>query len=388
MAHFNRVPSGERISGHVVTVAPSSVTIGLWGYLDFGGIELRVTSSNPRITVTPGAISGNSRQWVVTGVAGQDARLEAVPTTGGALWDFCEVHFRSGAHGGEVAVRSILEEIFGTSSSNHLIPATVPGHQLINMATFRAGDASNTPDFTFTPAKQARLGVFAARRGSVERAAILLLPETGAPDRVLVGITQGFGQNTAYYQSLGWSNPLSPRLITDVARRFVRERWAPQMLASKKNMAMLLPVRAEGDELGPFRDGAFLRQVLEFISVATLRAFTYAHVEMFTYSSGIGDLNGMLPSVQSNLSLEAVYNLDPAGGHAASARAGVARRQFLSGQTTHGSPRAGFEFLPLSRWANEQDFPAVNPRISGQAFNYLHNGVLPGYCLYLGIQTS
>jgi len=78
-------------------------------------------------------------------------------------------------------------------------------------------------------------------------------------------------------------------------------------------MAFVLPVRAQGDELGPFRDGAFIREVLESMSQATGRAFGYQHVEMFCFSSGIYDLNNILPSVRSNLNLEAVYNLDPAG---------------------------------------------------------------------------
>jgi hypothetical protein len=151
-------------------------------------------------------------------------------------------------------------------------------------------------------------------------------------------------------------------------------------------MAFLLPVRAQGDELGPFRDGAFLREVLESASAATSRAFTYDHVEMFTFSSGIYDLNAMLPSVRSSLNLEAIYNLDPAGGTPAHSTA--LTRQFLSGQTTHGQARAGFELLSLPRGANENDFASVNPNDSNQVFNYLHNGVLPSYCLYLGIQRS
>jgi hypothetical protein len=315
--------------------------------------------------------------------------LDAAPA-GGNPWDSIEVHFRAGQHAaGGVEVRPILMQLTGNAGTNNLVPATVPVHYLITESTFRAGEPSNTPLFVQGGGWRARVGVFAARQGSLERAAILLLPESATPDRVLVGITHVFGQskeNQAYYANLGWSDPLSPRLIADVTTRFVHQRWGPQVLASKKNMAFLLPVRAQGDELGPFKDGAFLREVLESISVSTGRAFTYDHVEMFAYSSGIYALNAMLPSIRSSLNLDVVYNLDPAGGIAA--HSGVRNKQFLSGQTTHGQGRPGFELMPLARWANESDFSRVNPNNHQQVFAYLHNGVLPSYCLYLGIQLS
>jgi hypothetical protein len=301
-----------------------------------------------------------------------------------------EVHFRTGQHAaGGVEVRPILAQLTGNAGTNNLMPATVPGHYLINQSTFRAGDLSNAPSFTRGSGWRARIGAFAARQGNVERAAILLLPESATPDRVLVGITHVFGQsreNRAYYGNLGWSDPLSPRLIADVTTRFVHQRWGPQVLASKKNMAFLLPVRAQGNELGPFQDGAFLREALEAISAATGRAFTYDHVEMFGYSSGIYALNAMIPSVRGSLNLEVVYNLDPAGG--IPIHAGPAAKQFLSGQTTHGQGRPGFELMNLPRWANENDFASINPNNQNAVFNYLHNGVLPSYCLYLGIQLS
>jgi hypothetical protein len=389
MANFQSVPRGDRISGQTLIVAPPSVTVGVWGYLASPGNEVLVTSSDPAVRVARGSIVGNVRLWVVTGAAGQQARLEAAPA-GGGVWDSIEVHFRAGHHAsGGVDVRPILAQLTGSAGTNNLIPATLPLHFLMRESTFRPGDPSNTPSFVSAGGWRARVGVFAARQGSLERAAILLLPETGTPDRVLVGITHVFAQskdNRAYYGGLGWSDPLSPRLIADVTTRFVHRRWGPQVLASKKNMAFLLPVRAQGDELGPFRDGAFLREVLESASAATSRAFTYDHVEMFTFSSGIYDLNAMLPSVRSSLNLEAIYNLDPAGGTPAHSTA--LTRQFLSGQTTHGQARAGFELMSLPRWANENDFASVNPNDSNQVFNYLHNGVLPSYCLYLGIQRS
>lgn len=96
MAHFHRMPNGERISEQTLPVAGTSVTIGLWGYLDFAQQELTVTSSDPRIRVTRHTIVGNSRLWIVTGEVGASARLEAF-TSYGHRWDYCTVEFRPSA---------------------------------------------------------------------------------------------------------------------------------------------------------------------------------------------------------------------------------------------------------------------------------------------------
>ena len=216
--------------------------------------------------------------------------------------------------------------------------------------------------------------------------------EIGRGLLVLVGVTHGFGQNAGYYSSVGWADPLSPALILDVGRRFVRDRWGPQMLASKKNLAMFLIVRARGLELGPFAaSGGFLKQSLAAVAQLTGGAFRHEKVEFFTYSSGIYDLNPLLASAQSHMNIGAIYSLDPAGAHNASHPRGAAVKQFLSGQT--GRPSAGFEYMPLNRWENEADYESVHPsdrrmRPTIGLFDYLHNHCMPDYCLYLGIQLS
>ena len=72
---------------------------------------------------------------------------------------------------------------------------------------------------------------------------------------------------------------------------------------------------------------------------------------------------------------------DPAGGVGVGARTRV---QFLSGQTTFGGGGPGFEFMPHPRWKFESSF-RQNER---DLFGYLHNNVMPNYCLHLGIQLS
>jgi hypothetical protein len=131
------------------------------------------------------------------------------------------------------------------------------------------------------------------------------------------------------------------------------------MMASGKSMAMLLPIRAKGHgELGPFAHAAFLKKVLHLIAAQT-EAFAPQSIEMFSFSSGIFGLNAPLPGMRGNLA--AVYNIDPTGGTAAGVH-GIKAWQVLSGFTTHGKGRAGFEFLSENRWAHEDKFSVRNDK--------------------------
>lgn len=385
MAHFHKVPGGERISGGVLTVNSGSITIGLWSPADHAGQELTVRSNNANVSVTRAAMAGASRNWTVAGSDGQTARLQAI-TSNNHVWDEVHIVFRTGNNASNITVLPITKLVDGRDPVNGLVPTSIPQIDIVDVASFRAGDAGNKPRFTVSPAKQARIGVFACSKGTATRAAVLLLPATGTPDRVLIGITHGFGQNAQYYGNLGWSDPLSVPLIQDVARRFVIARWGAQMLASRKQMALVMPVRARGagGELGPFgSDGEFVKQALNSIALATGGAFRPATVEAFTFSSGIHELTAFLGNARGQLSIGAVYNLDPAGAHSAPDVRGASRKQFLSGQT--GGPKAGFEYLPESRWENE---PYFHNRSGADLFNYLHNHCLPKYCLHLGIQLT
>ncbi|MBC8165147.1 MAG: hypothetical protein H7Y20_04640, partial [Bryobacteraceae bacterium] len=365
-------------------------TLGLWSPHDFANVELDVRSNATTVRCVKQGMSGASRLWQITGTDGATARLDAFDSANGS-WDNVFVTFTSAAGsaaGGEtVLVRSITAEVnSGIEDANHLALVNVPQINVVDVTSFRPGDAANKPTFTISPAKRCRMGVFAASKGNNKRAVIVMLPESGTPSRVIFGITHGFGQNAAYYGNLGWTDPLSVRLIQDVATRFVRDRWGAQVLASRKQMATVMIVRAStgGSELGPFaNDGVFTHQVLESISAMTNRAFTFANVEAFTFSSGIHDLVTFVGSTQGQLNYSAIYNIDPARHAAAPHPTGVTRKQFLSGQT--GGPASGFEFMPESRWQNE---PFFTNRSGASLFDYLHNHCMPLYALHLGIQLS
>jgi hypothetical protein len=289
----------------------------------------------------------------------------------------------------EFLVRPITREVLGMSEANHLAGQTIPAQALVDVASFRAGVASNVLRFRLAAPTAGRLGVFACSAGASTRAAMLLLPMGGMATSVLVGVTHGFGQGAWLYGPLGYGNPLSVPFLREVGRRFVRDRWGPQVLAGRKPLALLLLVRAhEGSsEMGPFAgDGAFLARVIAAIETITGGAFAHRSVEFFTYSNGIGALNSLLETAARHLTVSAIYNIDPEGARPAAHVGGAALKQYLSGQT--GGPRAGFEYLPFARWANEADYHAVRPSTRGALFDYLHNGVMPSYCLYLGIETS
>lgn len=102
MAHFHKMANGERISGTKLGAPGGSVTVGLWGYLGFNGSELKVQADNGKIKVAKGAISGNSRQWSLSGAAGEKAKVSALYSDefGTHTWDWFDVEFSAGGGGG------------------------------------------------------------------------------------------------------------------------------------------------------------------------------------------------------------------------------------------------------------------------------------------------
>jgi len=287
------------------------------------------------------------------------------------------------------AVRPINQQILGMAGVNNLIPQIIPSIGLIEESTFRPGDSKNILTFRATGLRSGRLGIFAAKKGAVERAVILLLPPTGVPDRVLICVTQGFGQADKHGEltKIGFGNPLSPEFIKFVLLKHVLNRWGAQTLASKKSMAFMYIVRSKGKELGPFAsDGAFVHQTLTELVSLTNNAFTFKAVEAMTFSSGILDFNPFLASISSVLNVQAVYNIDPKQGISASMPAGRVRKQFCSG--VEFGPKSGFEFMPKPRWKNESSFPIKKFLTAKEEFDYMHNLCMPLYALHLGIQTS
>jgi hypothetical protein len=285
------------------------------------------------------------------------------------------------------AVRPITQQILGVASPNNLITQVIPSIEVIAESTFRAGVTSNKPSFRSVSPTAGRLGIFAAQKGSLQRAVILLLPPTGVPDRVIICITQGFAQATATLDPLNWGDPLSPALINFVLLKHVVNRWGAQTLASRKQMAFVYIVRAKGDELGPFKnDGPFMRQVLTEMASLTNQSFSFGNVEAFTFSSGISEFNTFVTAINGVLPVRALYALDPAPAVGTAQLPGVVRKQFLTGAT--GGPRAGFEFMPIDRWSNESQFATRNTFPAPAGFNYLHNHCAPKYFLHLGLQSS
>lgn len=288
------------------------------------------------------------------------------------------------------AVRPITQAILGVGGANHLVEQFLPSIGLIAESSFRPGVASNAFDFRSSAPSIGRLGIFAAAKAELERAVILLLPRTGVPRGVLICITQGFAQSARTLEPLGWSDPLSPELIRFCLLKHVINRWGAQTLASRRQLAFLYIVRAKGKELGPFaNDGPFVRQTLEELVSLTGGAFSFDTVEAFTFSSGIADFNPFVSSLNGQLNVRAVYNIDPAHALSAVLPPGAVRKQYLSGQT--GGPKAGFEFLPIQRWTNEFMYPARQTFVTADSpswpFNYLHNHCMPLYMLHLALQT-
>jgi hypothetical protein len=92
MAHFHKIPSGEKISNQTIKAPGLSCTVGLWGYLGYSDKELYV-DYYPQIGIDleRGGIVGNSRLYTVRGGPGKKARVEAFADA--AVWDWFEIEF-------------------------------------------------------------------------------------------------------------------------------------------------------------------------------------------------------------------------------------------------------------------------------------------------------
>ncbi len=284
----------------------------------------------------------------------------------------------------DASVRPINKEILGMEGTNNLILQTIPAINIINPASFRAGDKTNVFTYSFVASKAARLGIFAAKKNNVERAVMMLLPESSKPDGLLICITHGFAQAAHALEPLGWANPLSGKFVEFALLKHIINRWGAQMLASRKNLALVYILRAKGaSELGPFaNDGAFFMEVMKQIADLTNNAFSYQKAEAFTFSSGIVDFNNFITSVGSHIPINAVYAIDPVHSLNITNPSGGIKKQYASG--TAGGLYPGFEPMILERWQNEARFEMH--KVEGR-FQYLHNHCMPMYCLHLALET-
>src|ERR1051326_3382946 len=176
-----------------------------------------------------------------------------------------------------VSLTPITEQVIGFDAmASHCMPVVLLPLHVIDEATFLPA-SSNAPSFLLQQPQHGRMGVFAVTAGSVTRAWILLLPQSGTPNRIMIGILPPIAQHgtEAYYQALGAANPLSLPLIRDavalitgmdpVTNAFraglVQACYGSQILGSRRPMALLVPVRAltggggEDPQLGPFASG-------------------------------------------------------------------------------------------------------------------------------------
>src|SRR5262249_41042131 len=116
-----------------------------------------------------------------------------------------------------VSVTAITDKGIGTDTTpSHCEPGTVLGLSVINEATFLPPAPATTPFFFYHRSMQGRMGVFAVTAGAVTRSWVLLLPEGGIPDRVMIGILPSIGQAADYYGKLNGGNPQSVPLIRDL----------------------------------------------------------------------------------------------------------------------------------------------------------------------------
>lgn len=293
-----------------------------------------------------------------------------------------------------VRVRNITASMLGHQPVGGTIVQAIAAKAIIDTSTFVA--ASTKPlGFVSASATTCRLAIFAVDGPSTSRVVILVLPPVATPSVVLYGVGHTFWQAKDFYDALGWEDPLSPALVQDVLKRHVIERYAPQVLASKKHVALLHIVRAHpgrlatsgvGSELGPFgSDGLFTFEATRQIRGLVGKAFDMAATEAFGYSGGVGDLNAFVTALDKVAAVNTIYNIDPNPNDQAAGPVSAKRRQFLSGTTGTGQPTAGFEWMPLARWTNEPSF-ATKAGLSD--FKYLHIHCMAGYALHLGMATS
>lgn len=295
------------------------------------------------------------------------------------------------------AVRPINQEILGMAGTNNLVDQAIPSLAYIVPSTYRRNDPKNIPLFMSTPPMVGRLGIFAAKKGNEERFVILVLPRVGIVTRVMVYVPQVFAQARKKLDPLGWKNPVSKPFIEYVLEKHVLNRFAPQILSSRVDTALVYLGRADGStELGPFAaDGSFLKQVLGDLSALTNGAFSFGRFEAFTFSSGIIDFNKFLGGLGGQFNIEKVYSIDPKGAIPAAPPPGTPMRQLVTGATMHyPMAPAGFEIMGIERWKNEftyaqsTNLAGLPPKDRASAIgNYLHNVCAPLYFLRLAMNT-
>jgi hypothetical protein len=312
-----------------------------------------------------------------------------------------------------VSITALTDKVIGADSTpSHCQPVTLLGLNIINEGSFLPRVVANTPTFSYQPSLRGRMGVFAVAAGNITRAWILLLPEDGVPERVMIGILPSVGQASDYYSKLQGGNPLSVPLIRDCIALIngmdpitldmrdgkVQACYGSQVLGSDRPMALLVPVRTLGGgggvdpELGPFAsDGQVIADTVAGIVAATQGAFQARSIEAFTHSNGVSTFDSFLRAVAGRFPVRTAITLDPASAQSIDSALAGQLQQNLSGQTggiINGRAIGNFEFWPMQRWKNEPQREQVMRMFHNSLFDYLHNYAFPRYLLRLGIQVT
>jgi hypothetical protein len=312
-----------------------------------------------------------------------------------------------------VSITAITDRVIGADSTpSHCELVTMMGLNVIDEATFLPRVPSNTPSFYYQPSMRGRMGVFAANTGAVTRSWVLLLPEDGIPDRVIIGILPTIGQAAEYYAKRDGGNPVSVALIRDFVALIigmdpytqdmrpgkVQACYGSQVLGSSRPMALLIPVRTLGGgggvdpELGPFAsDAQVIADTIHGIAAATGGAFRPSVIEVFTHSDGIETFIPFLKAVFGRFAIRNAISLDPVRARSTDSSLAVTLCQHLSGQTggiVNDRPVGNFEYWPFDRWKNDPDREHKMRMFHHGIYDYLHNYAFPRCLLRLSIQVT
>jgi hypothetical protein len=299
-------------------------------------------------------------------------------------------------------VRDITASVFGalglpyTPDGNNLVPIQMPTAgtiKIVDEARFTFGK-KDPLEFRDVPSSNGRMAVFAVSKGGVDRAIILVLPETAAPDDVLVIISANIEQNRPFYAKLGSGHPLSPNVVLFYLNSHLKDNhmWAAQMLASSKKMAVVYICRSlaskGSSELGPVgTDGAFFRTCLAQMAALTNDSFSFGSVSAMSFSLGIFDFNVFLAAVAKHVPVTRIINLDPERATHATRVKGAVVVEFLSGLTGFAP---GFELVNEPRWVNEPLFlvKKATMKTKQDRLSYFHDRCVANYLLRLALQKT
>jgi hypothetical protein len=398
MSHFHKYPGPERISRQILNVTGDSITVGLWGYKDNSGAELIVTNEGDDLNIQQTGVFGNSSVWKIS--VRQSARVHKgrvkdriiALTSKWETWDHFDVDFNYKiANATTTEVRPITADLFGPPSTIWR-RSSVPEIHVVTNGQLLPGQSAPVLQFDRSvPKKPVDFAVFAAKRGAVQRAFILVKQPETHPRNLLVVVPHPFaqGRGVTYYGDLGFfKDPLSLDLIRNVIDRFALARWGSQLFAASSNHALLMPVPSgvgQGGEMGPFiTDRGVGAEIIVKILGASNGAFSLDSVELCCFSGGVHQANTFVASGGRGLNITFGCNQDPQGGAALAASIPV-RRQYLSGYTT-GGPRHGFIYLPDPPcWSRDPLYAQRKTELGGE---YKHTWAIPHHTLYMALTSK